>query len=171
MPVRTRTFAAELRRLRVGLARGVTVAVLAAVGLVVAAQPAAAASATSLDASSAYVCAVVTGGRVACWGYNDDGELGDGTTVERHSPVAVDTSGVLAGKTITQISTGDGHTCALSSAGAAYCWGYNDYGQLGDGTTTERLSPVAVSGLAGVTITQISTGGNHSCALSSAGAV
>ena len=86
--------------------------------------------------------------------------------------MAVDTSGVLAGKTLTQISAGE-HTCALDSAGAAYCWGWNEYGDLGDGTTTNSDVPVAVDNsgvLAGKTLTQITVGGEHTCALDSAGA-
>ena len=76
-------------------------------------------------------------------------------------PVAVDTSGVLAGKTLTQITAGTLHACALDSTGAAYCWGDNVTGQLGDGTTTSTDVPVAVDTggvLAGKTLTQISAG-------------
>ena len=96
---------------------------LAFVGVVVVARPAAASvSASSLDAGSSHTCAVV-GATVSCWGYNIHGRLGDGTTTDRHSPVPVDTSGVLNGVTLTQVSTGGFHTCALSSDGKAYCWG------------------------------------------------
>ena len=158
--------------MRAGLARVVIVAVLALVGVVVVARPAAASvSASSLDAGSSHTCAVV-GATVSCWGYNIHGRLGDGTTTDRHSPVPVDTSGVLNGVTLTQVSTGGFHTCALSSEGKAYCWGSNTYGQLGDGTITDRHSPVAVDtsgALNGVTLTHISTGNHHTCALSSDG--
>ena len=88
-------------------------------------------------------------------------------------PVAVDTSGVLAGKTLTQITAGDNHMCALDSAGAAYCWGHNSDGELGDGSTADSSVPVAVdtSGvLAGKTLTQITAGSDHTCALDSTGA-
>ena len=82
-------------------------------------------------------CALDSAGAAYCWGINEDGELGDGSinaspvTV----PVAVDTSGVLAGKTLTQISANYGPTCALDSAGATYCWGENEGGELGDGSS------------------------------------
>jgi alpha-tubulin suppressor-like RCC1 family protein len=174
MPVRTQTVTAGPRRVRVGLARGVVVALLAAVGIFVAAQPAAAASATSLDAGASHTCVVVSGGTVSCWGYNNNGQLGDGSTTDSSTPVAVNTSGLPAGVTITQVSTGWNHTCALSAAGAVYCWGYNNYGQLGDDSTIDSSIPVAVitSGLpAGVTITQVSAGNSQACAVSSAGAV
>jgi alpha-tubulin suppressor-like RCC1 family protein len=84
--------------------------------------------------------------------------------------VAVTTSGDLSGKTILSISAGGNHTCAIASDSQAYCWGYNSYGQLGDGTTTNRSAPVAVttSGvLSGKTIKTISAGGSHTCAVAS----
>ena len=75
--------------------------------------------------------------------------------------MAVDASGVLAGKTLTQISADVDETCALDSTGAAYCWGGNSYGELGDGnfSNTDTPVPVAKDGvLAGKTLTQISAG-------------
>lgn len=68
---------------------------------------------------------------------------------------------------LTQVSTGVQHTCGRTSTGAAYCWGYNAFGELGDGTTTDRLVPTAVSG--GLTFSQVSTGYSHTCALTPAG--
>ena len=108
----------------------------------------------------------ISAGKVYCWGANDFGQLGNGDTTgaTQYSPVAVDTSGVLNGKTITQISSGScGTTIALASDGKVYSWGRNDNGQLGNGDTTgaNQYSPVAVvtSGvLNGKTITQISSG-------------
>ncbi len=94
-------------------------------------------------------CAVSRAGAAYCWGGNPDGELGDGTTTDSNVPVAVDTSGVLAGKTMTQISAGDDNTCAQDSAGADHCWGSNLSGELGDGLTIVQSSvPVAVDSLA-----------------------
>jgi len=52
----------------------------------------------------------------------------------------------LAGKTMTSVGAGDGHACAVDTTAKAYCWGRNNYGQLGDGTTTQRLTAVAVTG-------------------------
>ena len=68
----------------------------------------------------------------------------------------------------TAIAAGNGHNCGLTSAGAAFCWGGNDYGQLGDGTTTNQTTPVAVMG--GLIFTSVTAGGSHSCGLTSVGA-
>jgi alpha-tubulin suppressor-like RCC1 family protein len=128
---------------------------------------------TQISAGNSYdTCALDSAGAAYCWGNNVNGQLGDGTTTSSDVPVAVDTSGVLAGKTLTQISAGYNGTCALDTAGAAYCWGGNLNGELGDGTTTGSDVPVAVdtSGvLAGQHLVQISTGTVHACALDSAG--
>jgi|GEM_PF-3085898 len=118
---------------------------------------------TNIYATGGGYCALASGS-LFCWGDDSDGMLGDGTLVSNSPiPVAVDTSGVLAGKTITAVSAyGDsGNICVIAS-GAPYCWGDNTYDQLGDGTTVSRSAvPVAVdtSGvLAGKTATSISTG-------------
>ena len=117
-------------------------------------------------------CAIESG-RAWCWGSNDDGQLGDGSLADSGAPVAVDTSGVLAGQTLTQISiSDDDFTCALDAVGAAYCWGRNNDGQLGDASTASSDAPVAVDtsgALAGRTLTQITAGNGHTCALASTG--
>lgn len=126
--------------------------------------------------SSGQVCVLSSTGLAFCWGGNTGGQLGNGTTTSSNVPVAVSTTGVLSGKTLTQISTSGGSTttCALSSVGTAYCWGTNSAGELGNSSTTSSSVPVAVSTtgvLSGVTLTQISTGQSSTCALSSVGAV
>ena len=126
----------------------------------------------SISAGGDHTCAVISGNGY-CWGENYNGELGDGTNINSGLPAAVDTSGVLAGKTLTQISAGYEHTCGLDAAGAAYCWGLNSYGQLGDGSTSSTSAPVAVdvSGvLAGKTLIQITAGIADTCAVDAAGA-
>ena len=122
------------------------------------------------SASFYHSCAIALNGRAYCWGSGNSGKLGNGSTASSRVPVAVNTSGVLAGKTIKQISAGENHTCAIASDNRAYCWGSNKNGQLGNGSTADSRVPVAVntSGvLAGKTIKQISAGENHTCAIAS----
>jgi alpha-tubulin suppressor-like RCC1 family protein len=123
---------------------------------------------TAITAGGGHSCALTNVGGVKCWGSNFFGELGDGTTTRR--PMPVDVSGLSSG--VTAIAAGgEAHGCALTSAGGAKCWGYNGYGQLGDLTTTDRDTPVDVSGLA-AGVETITTGGyGHACALTSAGEV
>ncbi len=136
-------------------------------------------STVTISAGQNQACAISSGGAAYCWGDDTYGELGNGTTTStaQTSPVAVSTSGVLAGVTLTQISAGSNYTCALSSAGVAYCWGQDNYGQLGNNTTssTPYSSPVAVytttGVLSGVKLIQISAGNQHTCALATTGAV
>jgi alpha-tubulin suppressor-like RCC1 family protein len=110
-------------------------------------------------------CAITSGGTVRCWGDNDVGQLGDGTWDRRSTPVAV--SGLPAN--IVAVAAGSYHTCALTAGGAVWCWGYNGFGQLGNGTDTDTTAPVQVSGLA--TAVGLSLGADHSCAVTQAGAV
>ena len=160
-----------LRRLVSGVLPLVVIGMAA--GIAVPKVAIAASSRTGSLAANEYDTCVLKGGQAYCWGSNFSGQLGDGFTADSDVPVAVDTSGVLAGKTLTQISTGADSACALDSSGAAYCWGDNGSGELGDGNFTGSDSPVAVdtSGvLAGKTLTQISGGGGFTCALDSTGA-
>lgn len=124
--------------------------------------------------SGSSTCALDASGSAFCWGLNVEGQLGDDSTSNSAVPVAVDASGALAGKTLTQISTGE-DTCALDSSGAPYCWGDNDYGELGDNSTSGSTVPVAVDtsgALAGQRLTQIGAGGYfYACALAVSGAV
>jgi alpha-tubulin suppressor-like RCC1 family protein len=110
-------------------------------------------------------CVLDSAGRAYCWGY--PGTLGTGSSSGSNVPVAVDISGVLAGVTLTEISSGNADSCAVSSVGRAYCWGLTG-STHGDGTSTIRLSPVAVSTagvLAGKVLTQIAVGDSHACAI------
>ncbi len=118
----------------------------------------------AIGAGASHACAVVAGGALHCWGENLNGQLGDGTTTNRSTPMAV--SGLGSG--VAAVAPGDTHSCAVTLAGAVWCWGANQKGQLGDGTTTDRTVPVAVSGLSTGT-TAVSTGSSFSCALTAAG--
>jgi len=145
-------------------------------------------SPTALAAGSGFACVLRSGGTVECWGNNYDGELGNGTSKGPQScdyvPYACSTTpvGVSGLSGVTAIAAGNADGCALLSSGTVECWGDNEWGQLGDGTSTGpqtcgppsgsrscSMTPVAVSGLSGVTA--IAAGGAHACALLSGGTV
>jgi alpha-tubulin suppressor-like RCC1 family protein len=106
-----------------------------------------------------HTCAVVAGA-AKCWGFNLSGEVGDGSNENKPAPVPV--SGLSAG--ILRIDAGHAHTCAVVSGGAARCWGYGDHGALGNGSTSNSNTPVAVSTLTSGT-TAIDAGLYQSCAV------
>ncbi|MCF7808221.1 MAG: choice-of-anchor D domain-containing protein [Candidatus Marinimicrobia bacterium] len=111
-------------------------------------------------------------GKVYAMGWNVFGQLGDASNTDSNIPVEVDTAGVLAGKTITDITTGQYTTTALSSEGEVYTWGQNDHGELGNNSTTHSNIPVAVDMtgvLSGKVITDIASGQYHTLALSDDG--
>lgn len=114
----------------------------------------------SVQCGEAHSCARLSNGAVKCWGYNEFGQIGDGSIT--NALVPIDVVGLGAGST-AQLSTGGGHTCARTTAGALLCWGANNDGQLGDGTTGNRAVPTPVSGMSGG-VTAVAAGGNHSCA-------
>ena len=89
-------------------------------------------------------CARLMDGTAKCWGYNTYGQIGDGTTTDRTTPVPVLAGANTTLTNIVQISSYYTHTCALLANKTIVCWGYNTYGQIGDGTTTNRSYPVTV---------------------------
>ncbi|MEW2619830.1 Ig-like domain repeat protein [Streptomyces sp. NPDC048106] len=124
---------------------------------------------TAIASGDDYVLALTSAGQVLAWGYNEWGQLGNGVTGgESNVPVAVH---LPAGTTVTAISSGAGHALALTSTGEVLAWGDNDFGQLGDGTTTSRNEPVPVHVPAGTTVTSIAGADDHSLALTSTGQV
>ena len=110
-------------------------------------------------------CALVHNGGAWCWGADQYGQLGDGTSTDSGVPVAV--QGLPLN--LAQIAAGFEHTCALLYAGTVRCWGNNNDGQLGDGSTSDSKTAVDVSGLGGVV--QIAVADSATCALRSAGDV
>jgi alpha-tubulin suppressor-like RCC1 family protein len=116
--------------------------------------------------------ALCSDGTVAAWGFNGDGQLGNNTTTNSPLPVLVNANGALAGKTVISVVAGNSHSLALCSDGTVVAWGSNSAGQLGDGSTTNRLSPVVINtagGLAGKTVIAVGAGSVHSLALCSDG--
>lgn len=117
-------------------------------------------------AGDGHTCWLTSAGAVQCWGSNSAGQLGDGTQEDRWTPVDV----IGLGSEVKAISAGGAHTCAATAVGAVKCWGDNRGGQLGDGTTTSRLTPVEVVGLSSG-VRDVDAGGWHTCAVTTEGAV
>ena len=123
---------------------------------------------TAITSGIMHSCALLSSGSVKCWGANNYGQLGDGTTSNRNEPAQV--SGLTSG--VVSISGGYEHTCAVLTNGEAKCWGRNGYGELGDGTTTHKNVPtsVKVDGQPISGIASISGGLRHTCAITTGGA-
>jgi Alpha-tubulin suppressor and related RCC1 domain-containing proteins len=125
---------------------------------------------TSISAGSSHTCGVSSAGDVYCWGLNDHGQLGVSSTGETCGTPLVSCSSAPrtisspAGLDFRAVTTGIDHSCALTTTGAAYCWGADSSGQLGDGSAGgNRSLPAAVTG--GHSFTQIAGGGGFTCAL------
>ncbi len=139
-------------------------------------------NAIAIAAGGADSCALLSGGSVDCWGEDEYGQLGDGTSRGSQScngdPCASTPVAVRGITDATAIAAGGGQSCALLSGGSVDCWGENDYGQLGDGTSRGPQScnggpcastPVAVAGITDASA--IAAGSNHACALLAGGGV
>jgi alpha-tubulin suppressor-like RCC1 family protein len=115
-----------------------------------------------LAAGTAHSCAINPSSQLKCWGRNQFGQLGDGTTVDQTTSKIIDgASGYV------EVSAGDMHTCAITTGGVLKCWGRNNSSQLGDGTTVDQLTPITVD--AGTLYSQISVSGSLSCGITTAG--
>ena len=112
-----------------------------------------------------HTCSILNDGDVQCWGRNLYGELGDGTTNDSSTPV--DVIGLTS--SVTAISAGGAHTCAVLASGSLQCWGQNFYGELGDGTTNDSAAPVDVMFLTAAQ--SVSIGDWHTCAVTASGGV
>jgi alpha-tubulin suppressor-like RCC1 family protein len=114
-----------------------------------------------VDAGSRTTCGITTANKAYCWGYGKDGQRGDGGITERVSAPRA----VFGGHLFTKVSASGSYTCGVTTSNQAWCWGGNALGQLGDGTTTNRLTPHLVAG--GLAFNQVSTG-SHTCARTTA---
>jgi alpha-tubulin suppressor-like RCC1 family protein len=125
-------------------------------------------TATAVEVAHDASCALLASGAVKCWGYNGYGQLGNGVDGP-DSSVPVSVKGI---STATALSLGDSHACALLASGAVKCWGYNNYGELGNGTNGYEeysTTPVTVTGIS--TAIAITAGGFHTCAVLRGGSV
>jgi hypothetical protein len=160
---------------RIGMARIAVAVALIAAGLACDTVPAGAVAhgagarrvTSAISAGNSHSCALLANGSAKCWGDNAWGQLGNGTTTDASTSVVV--SGFSTRTRAVAISAGGGHSCALLANRTVNCWGENEFGQLGNGTTTNASTPVAVRGL--TTAVAISAGGAHSCALLANGTV
>ncbi len=112
----------------------------------------------TIGAGYTHTCALATGGAVYCWGQNGEGQLGDGTHRDHSAPARV--LGAQRFALLATAVTGS-HNCALTAEGTAWCWGYNAYGELGNGSKSNSSRPVAVS--SGLKFVSISAGRFHTC--------
>ena len=119
---------------------------------------------TKLGAGYLHTCAIKQDGSLWCWGDNYYGQLGDGTYTDRYTPVQVYnmTSGVSV------VSLGGAHTCAIKQNGSLWCWGRNGLGQLGDGTYTDKNTPVQIMSEG---VVAVSLGLFHTCAVKQDGSL
>ncbi len=128
-------------------------------GVALAGQARAESSAPDLATGYSHTCARTGDGSLWCWGINDSGQLGDGTTQDHLTPQRVS----VLGSNVAEVSAGDLFTCARKTDGTLWCWGNNVSGQLGDGTTFDSLVPLQVSAL-GNTVAEVSAGDLFVCA-------
>ena len=117
---------------------------------------------TKVSSGAYHSCAILDDGSVSCWGMNDNGQLGDGT---RDSHLEPQKASMPMGRNAIEISAGSYHTCTLLDDGSIRCWGSNSFGQLGDGTTIERTTPITVDLGSGVSAIGVSSGESHTCAV------
>ena len=121
--------------------------------------------AAQVAATGRFICALMSGGSIECWGLNYDGELGNGEA-ETSSDIPVDVQGI---NDATEVTVKFTHTCALLATGRVDCWGEDGFGQQGNGSFEQAHVPVEVSNITNAT--EVSAGGTFTCALLATGHV
>ena len=119
---------------------------------------------STVATGTGHSCTLTTAGGVKCWGFNNHGQLGDGTTTDRLTPV--DVIGLASG--VAAVAAGEHDTCALTTSGGLKFWGDGRFGKLGNGSTSDRLTPFDVAGLTSG-VAAVFMGDHHTCALTTAG--
>ena len=115
---------------------------------------------TSISAGGDHTCGITTTGSAHCWGRGEEGQIGNGGSVDQDAPTPVS-----GGLTFISIAAGGNHTCGVESSGSVYCWGSNSHGQLGIGGSSGQVnSPSPVFG-GNSDFTAVTAGENHTCAL------
>ena len=129
---------------------------------------------TSLSAGDFHTCGITASGAAYCWGVDEDGQLGAPAGLETCAPYGGSLPcsklpvAVSGGLSFVSIAAGGSHTCGVTVARAAYCWGNNFYGQLGNGAAQSSLTPVAVAG--GLAFEELGAGEYHTCGVTTTGA-
>ncbi|MGY8670817.1 MAG: RCC1 domain-containing protein, partial [Candidatus Poseidoniales archaeon] len=118
--------------------------------------------AVTVSSGQSHSCAILQDGKVACWGNNDYGQLGDGTLIDKNSPAIAQ---LPSSKSAVMIDVGISHTCAIMNDGTLYCWGLNANHQLADGTNAFKSIPVQSSLPNGMSATLVTAGEGHTCIL------
>ena len=115
--------------------------------------------ATAISMGGSHACAILDDNSLKCWGRNEYGQLGDGTTTNRHTPTAINLG---SGRTAKAVSAGAHHTCAILDDDTIKCWGRNNDYQLGNGVGSDQHTPTSVV-LHGPTAKAISAGDRRTC--------
>ncbi len=119
---------------------------------------------TQITAGRYHTCGVTRAGEILCWGWNANGQVGDGSLENRLAPTRISSA-----ERFVAVSAGFLHSCGLTTDGKVYCWGANGRGELGDGTSIERLVPVLVQ--TAQRFVAIGTGQAYTCGLTATGEI